>query len=52
MCMCVYKYMYAYACLLRLHLCTYIYGVYICMYIFRHCVYERVCMSVHILFCF
>ena len=33
-------------------ICVSIYGVYICMYTFRHCVYKQSFMSIHIMCCF
>ena len=60
--MCVYICVYMYICMciymcIHVHvnyvcICVCIHGVYICMYIFRHCVYKRACMSIHILCCF
>ena len=36
--------------LLHLYLYMYIWGLYLNVYIFRHFVYKRACMSIHILF--
>ena len=46
----LYIYIYIFMCMFYyVCICVCIYGVYIWMYIFRHCVYKRACMSIHIL---
>ena len=58
--MCIYMYICIYVCLyvciyMHVHvyyvcICVCIYGFYVWMYIFRHWVHKRACMSIHILF--